>query len=115
MATFFKTRNTLKNILQTHTDLAKETKVNDDVIKDVIENLKHGEMSVAVVGQVNRGKSTFLNALMGTKLFPSRASVCTAPTLASTLQASTETPSTGEPPALVTTPSIWAATDPAMR
>lgn len=78
MTTFFKTRNTLKNILQTHTDLAKETKVNDDVITDVIENLKHGEMSIAVVGEVNRGKSTFLNALMGTKLFPSRASVCTA-------------------------------------
>jgi len=78
MTIFFKTRNTLKNILQTHTDLAKETKVNDDVITDVIENLKHGEMSIAVVGEVNRGKSTFLNALMGTKLFPSRASVCTA-------------------------------------
>ena len=78
MTKFFRTRNTLKNILQTHTDLAKETKVNDDVITDVIENLKHGEMSIAVVGQVNRGKSTFLNALMGTKLFPSRASVCTA-------------------------------------
>lgn len=78
MTKFFRTRNTLKNILQTHTDLAKETKVNDDVITDVIENLKHGEMSIAVVGEVNRGKSTFLNALMGTKLFPSRASVCTA-------------------------------------
>ena len=78
MTKFFKTRNKLKNILQTHTDLAKETKVNDDVITDVIENLKHGEMSIAVVGEVNRGKSTFLNALMGTKLFPSRASVCTA-------------------------------------
>ena len=78
MTTFFKTRNKLKTILHTHTALAKETKVNDDVITDVIENLKHGEMSIAVVGEVNRGKSTFLNALMGTKLFPSRASVCTA-------------------------------------
>ena len=68
MTIFFKTRNTLKNILQTHTDLAKETKVNDDVITDVIENLKHGEMSIAVVGEVNRGKSTFLNALMGTTI-----------------------------------------------
>ena len=78
MTKFFKTRNKLKNILQTHTDLAKETKVNDDVITDVIENLKHGEMSIAVVGEVNKGKSTFLNALMGTKLFPSSSVVCTA-------------------------------------
>ena len=78
MSIFFETRSKLKEIFSSHTVLANETKVNDDVITDVIENLKHGEMSIAVVGQVNRGKSTFLNALMGTKLFPSRASVCTA-------------------------------------
>jgi len=78
MSIFFNTRNELKEILSTHSDLAQETKVNNDVIKETIENLKHGEMSIAVVGEVNRGKSTFLNALMGTKLFPSRASVCTA-------------------------------------
>jgi len=78
MTQFFKTRSTLKEILKNHTALAQETKVNDDVIQEVIKNLKHGEMSIAVVGEVNCGKSTFLNALMGTKLFPSRASVCTA-------------------------------------
>jgi len=78
MLTFIETRNTLKNILLSHTKLASETEVDDDVINEVVENLKHGELSIAVVGEVNRGKSTFLNALMGTKLFPSRASVCTA-------------------------------------
>ena len=78
MSIFFETRKKLKGILSSHVDLAKETKVNKDVIQETIENIKHGEMSIAVVGEVNRGKSTFLNALMGTKLFPSRASVCTA-------------------------------------
>ena len=33
---------------------------------------------VVVVGEVNRGKSTFLNALLGRRLFPSRVVVCTA-------------------------------------
>lgn len=32
---------------------------------------------VAVIGEIKRGKSTFLNALMGEKVFPSRSSVCT--------------------------------------
>lgn len=36
------------------------------------------EVRVVVVGEVNRGKSTFLNALMGRKIFPPRATVCTA-------------------------------------
>lgn len=36
------------------------------------------EMAIAVVGEVNRGKSTFMNALVGTRLFPPAATVCTA-------------------------------------
>ena len=78
MSLFTKTRNTLKDILSAHSLLATEIQVDKDVIDDTIEKLKHGEMSIAVVGEVNRGKSTFLNALLGTTLFPSRASVCTA-------------------------------------
>lgn len=34
-------------------------------------------VQVAVIGEIKRGKSTFLNALMGEKVFPSRSSVCT--------------------------------------
>ena len=36
------------------------------------------ELRVVVAGEVNRGKSTFLNALVGQRVFPPRASVCTA-------------------------------------
>lgn len=39
-------------------------------------HLQHIE--IAVVGEKNRGKSTFLNALLGAKVFPSRRTVCTA-------------------------------------
>ena len=35
-------------------------------------------IDVAVVGEIKRGKSTFLNALMRSKVFPSRALVCTS-------------------------------------
>ena len=78
MSMFIVVRNTLRDILSSHSMLAEATNVKKDVIDDTIENLRHGEMSIAVVGEVNRGKSTFLNALLGTTLFPSRASVCTA-------------------------------------
>lgn len=33
---------------------------------------------VVVIGEVNRGKSTFMNALVGSMLFPRRATLCTA-------------------------------------
>jgi tRNA U34 5-carboxymethylaminomethyl modifying GTPase MnmE/TrmE len=35
-------------------------------------------IDIAVVGEIKRGKSTFLNALMRGKVFPSRAQVCTS-------------------------------------
>jgi predicted GTPase/predicted nucleic acid-binding Zn-ribbon protein len=78
MNSFIKIRNSLKDFLLSHYNLAVETQTDKLIIDETIENLKHGEMSIAVVGEVNRGKSTFLNALLGTTLFPSRASVCTA-------------------------------------
>ena len=56
-----------------------------------------------------------LEAIASEKENVPRASVSVAPTLRSTLHASTETPSIGEPPALVTTPSSWATADPAMK
>ena len=40
--------------------------------------IEHAEVVLAVVGEVNRGKSTFMNALVGQQVFPSRAKVWTA-------------------------------------
>jgi len=71
-------RKTLQSFLNQHIELCQETGTNTETIHDLMESLKHGELSVAVVGEINRGKSTFLNALMGTKLFPSSAAVCTS-------------------------------------
>ena len=69
-----KIRNSLEDQILLQTDL----KISTDDSKDIIDELEKGELIVAVVGEVNRGKSTFLNALMGSEVFPSRATVCTA-------------------------------------
>ena len=47
-------------------------------VQDIVESLDRQEVFIVVAGEVNRGKSTFLNALLSSKVFPPRAVVCTA-------------------------------------
>jgi len=68
----------LGSIVDDHLAFASETDVSAERIEGVREQLDEGELSVAVVGEINRGKSTFLNALLGETVFPSRTMVCTA-------------------------------------
>jgi GTP-binding protein EngB required for normal cell division len=42
-----------------------------DEIRELRQRLAHGRLHFAVLGQFNRGKSSFLNALLGTDLLPS--------------------------------------------
>ncbi|NQU68476.1 MAG: dynamin family protein [Candidatus Marinimicrobia bacterium] len=78
MSKIFKYRTQLKSLLKDHINFAKEIPLDSKELEMSIASLDQGELSVAVVGEVNRGKSTFLNALIGARVFPSRASVCTA-------------------------------------
>lgn len=39
-------------------------------IRDLKERLAHGRLHLAVLGQFNRGKSTFINALLGMEILP---------------------------------------------
>ena len=71
-------RAILESLVDDHLAFASETDVSPGRIKGVREQLQEGELSVAVVGEINRGKSTFLNALLGEMVFPSRTMVCTA-------------------------------------
>ena len=71
-------RKNLKELLINQSKLQADLSISDAGIQEIIESLKSGELIVSVVGEVNRGKSTFLNALLGNKVFPSRATVCTA-------------------------------------
>jgi len=78
MSTIFKYRIQLKSLLKDHIAFAKQIPINIMDLEGMVTSLDKGELSVAVVGEINRGKSTFLNALIGARVFPSRASVCTA-------------------------------------
>jgi GTP-binding protein EngB required for normal cell division len=71
-------RNTIEAIVDDHLAFGSETDVSVGPIEGVRDQLSQGELSVAVVGEINRGKSTFLNALLGEEVFPSRTMVCTA-------------------------------------
>jgi len=71
-------RDNLRALLVDHISFSQDAEVDPSAVADVAEQLKTGELSVAVVGEINRGKSTFLNALMGATVFPSRVMICTA-------------------------------------
>ena len=73
-----RTRTAIEVLLEEQASLATDLEVDTSPVEEIRYALQQGEISVAVVGEVNRGKSTFLNALLGAKVFPSRVSVCTA-------------------------------------
>ncbi|MGB3510297.1 MAG: dynamin family protein [Microcoleaceae cyanobacterium] len=47
-------------------------------LSKISENLKQGRFRLLVLGDLKRGKSTFLNALIGEKILPSDVNPCTA-------------------------------------
>ncbi len=69
---------TLQDRLRQVRTLADEGRTLGLVIPELASNAEDGRIDVAVIGEKKRGKSTFLNALMGAPVFPSRATVCTA-------------------------------------
>lgn len=58
--------------------VAKALGRNEAMFDELDIALSEEEMSIVVVGEVNRGKSTFMNALLGARVFPPAATVCTA-------------------------------------
>ncbi|WP_103666462.1 dynamin family protein [Pseudanabaena sp. BC1403] len=49
-----------------------------EIIDDVLERVQSSSFSVAVVGEFKRGKSTFINALLGQDILPSDVNPCSA-------------------------------------
>lgn len=78
MSKIFEIRTKLKVCFSRHITLSINTGIQTDTINDTLKSLNHGELSIAVVGEIKRGKSTFLNALLGAKVFPAQATICTA-------------------------------------
>ncbi len=52
--------------------------VETEHLQKISENLKQGKFRLLVLGDLKRGKSTFLNALIGEKILPSDVNPCTA-------------------------------------
>ncbi len=52
--------------------------LNDPQIIDAFNNAKKRECDVCVVATMSSGKSTLINAMLGTKLMPSKQEACTA-------------------------------------
>lgn len=71
-------KNKLEEFAKIGTELLHRLKVDTRQLDALREELKHGYLKVVVIAEINTGKSTFLNALMGAKVFPSRAVPWTA-------------------------------------
>lgn len=61
-------------------DFSRQLKLDKSIplIDDVIERVQNKSFSVAIVGEFKRGKSTFINALLGRNILPSDILPCSA-------------------------------------
>ncbi|MEL6580110.1 MAG: dynamin family protein [Cyanobacteria bacterium J06621_12] len=62
----------------THSDLELQLERELQDLKTTADNLRSGIFRLLVLGDLKRGKSTFLNALLGESLLPSDVNPCTA-------------------------------------
>lgn len=71
-------RNKMLGLLGKARELVASIDCQTDTIEQLIEQLKQASFKVLVIGEFKRGKSTFINALLGEKILPSAAKPCTA-------------------------------------
>jgi ribosome biogenesis GTPase A len=76
------TPEALKNILNTEKWCLESTGANYGIhiqrLEELEKRLSQGRFHLAVLGQVKRGKSTFINALLGEEVLPSSVIPLTA-------------------------------------
>lgn len=77
---FFQKRQVLEKIIRQQLALVKALDMKGwiDTIHNLNERVKSDNFKVLVVGEFKRGKSTFINALLGEEILPSYAKPCTA-------------------------------------
>ena len=73
-------KNLLKQNLQQLYVIADELELKNktDLIKRSIEFLDNEKFELVVVGEFSRGKSTFINAMLGKKILPAKKRATTA-------------------------------------
>lgn len=71
---------TLVNDLKRLRDFSQKLGLDNSIplIEDVLERVHNNTFSVAVVGEFKRGKSTFINALLGQEILPADILPCSA-------------------------------------
>ncbi|HRH43112.1 MAG TPA: dynamin family protein [Pyrinomonadaceae bacterium] len=79
-ADYKKTIHALNNDLRQLLEITDEIKMQNvgALIKDMIRRVEENSFSIAVVGEFKRGKSTFINALLGKDILPSDILPCSA-------------------------------------
>jgi hypothetical protein len=54
MSLFSELRTSLKSLLSGHLELSNSTSINSTPVAEIAKTLESGELSVAVVGEINR-------------------------------------------------------------
>lgn len=67
-----------QQIAQSYDSKGSSQSIVNEAVKNSVERLRHASFKILVVGEFNRGKSTFINALLGEETLPS----CITPTTA---------------------------------
>ncbi|WP_099069920.1 dynamin family protein [Nostoc linckia] len=73
-----KTILTLVSNLQRLREFSQKLQIKNELINDILQRIEVDAFSLAVVGEFNRGKSTFINALIGHDILPSDILATTA-------------------------------------
>lgn len=75
-----KIKQNLVDDLQQLANFSQSLKLNQSVvlITDVLQRIKKESFTVAIVGEFKRGKSTFINALLGQEILPADILPCSA-------------------------------------
>ncbi|MDF5723907.1 MAG: dynamin family protein [Rhizonema sp. PD37] len=77
---FQKRRETLLSLIQRHLEVLKslEMKGRKETLHQLEKRVREDSFKVLVLGEFKRGKSTFINALLGDEVLPAYAKPCTA-------------------------------------
>ncbi len=66
------------SMLEEAIEIVKDLNLSYENLKELVERFSEGKLHLAVLGQFKRGKSTFINAIIGKKILPSSVIPLTA-------------------------------------
>ena len=80
---FLRRRNQLINLIKIQQEVAdslgmERGKGGKEILKSLSESVRSDSFKVLVIGEFKRGKSTFINSLLGKEILPAYAKPCTA-------------------------------------